>query len=203
MQAWAVEALHLYCEGMKGDDWRYSGSWFDRLADQSTPNAFTANDIVAVSMLSVRVPALAAIRILKTDRDELSRSLVAIGADRPIWEANSDALEDGSHADKLWRRLTGMTGVGPVIAGKLMAAKRPNLVPVYDEHVHAALGAPQGRFWLALRQSMLESHEAVARVLHEAGVNVTVLRAADIVVWMHQHGWINAQDALEPPPTLT
>ncbi len=64
-------------------------------------------------------------------------------------------------------------------------------------------GAPQGRCWLALGQSMLDSHDAVARVLQEASVNVTVLRAADIVVMDASARLGQRRGRMEPRPTLS
>lgn len=204
-RAWAVQALHTYSNGKttKGE-WLYSGAWFDRLIEASEPNAFTANDIVAVSMLSVTVPALAAIKLLRTDDSVASSKLLRrIDAQHPIWEADQDELGPGSPADELWHLLRSLDGVGSVIAGKLIAAKRPNLIPVYDQHVQAALGPPRGQFWTAMSLAMREAHETVAAVVNEAGVDVTPLRAVDIVVWMHQHGWTWADESLEPPPRFT
>ena len=152
---------------------------------------------MAVTMLSVEVPVHAAISLLGTARDHFSGLLTAVGPDRPIWETDAAELADGSPADLLWQSLCRLHGVGPVTAGKLMAAKRPSLIPIYDQHVDAALGYPPGRFWAGMRMAMQDAHEAVAEVVAVAGVAVTPLRAVDIVVWMHQHG---AQDRLPPPP---
>ena len=202
-RTWAIEALRTYCEGRtKEGGWLYSGGWFDRLADRSQPDSFTTRDLVAVTMLSVTVPPHAAIRILETERKDFSRCLTAVGPDRPLWEADEAELAAGSPADDLWQRLKGLHDVGPVIAGKLMASKRPNLIPLYDQHVYAALGWPRGQFWEAMRTSMVDAHEAVVEVVAEAGVAVTAVRAVDIVVWMHQHGWVWAGGELNAPPTL-
>ncbi len=84
-----------------------------------------------------------------------------------------------------------------------MAAKRPSLIPVYDQHVEAALGPPSDQFWVAMQASMIEAHEAVSEVVVEADVDVTTLRAVDIVVWMHQYGWTNAGPQIDPPPSVS
>lgn len=202
-RGWAVAALRTYCEGRSDSGgWRYSGAWFDRLADRSDPYTFTTSDLVAVTMLSVTVPAHAAIRILEPERDDWSHLLRSIGGDHPIWEADEAELATDSPANELWHRLQGLGGIGPVIAGKLLAAKRPNLLPVYDRHVQAALGWPRGQFWLAMQASMAQAHQAVAEAISEAEVVVAPLRAVDIVVWMHQHGWVWADGELDAPPTL-
>lgn len=199
---WAIEALRTYCHGRSDGDWLYSGAWFDRLAARTEPDSITARDLVAVTMLGVTVPARAAVRLLETERDDFSRLLREIGPDRPIWEADEAEFVEGSPADELWHRLDNLRDIGPVIAGKLMAAKRPSLIPVYDQHVHAALGWPTGQFWMTMRESMVEGHEAAAEAVKMAGAEVTALRAADIVVWMHQHGWTWAEGRLDVPPTV-
>ena len=203
IREWAVDALRTYCEGRTDDDaWLYSGAWFDRLAARSHPDAFTADDLVSVTMLSVAVPPHAAIKLLTHDGNVFSSLLAAIGPNRPIWETPEADLEEGSPADELWHRLKDLHGVGPVIAGKLLAAKRPGLIPIYDQHVRDALGWPKGHFWVAMQASMTEAHGAVTDAIADAKVNVTPLRAVDIVVWMHQHGWKSAASRLEPPPSI-
>lgn len=192
---WAVSALHAYCRGTDGAGQPlYTGQCFERFADRHRPDTFTTSDMVAVSMLSVNIPPRAAIRLV--DGHEADTLLAAIGPDRPIWESE---LGDDDAADELWRALTDLEDVGPVTAGKLMAAKRPQLVPIYDQHVNAALRPPRRRFWRAMRRSMEEGHGAVSEVLAASDVGVTPLRAVDIVVWMHQHGWRYSGGAVVAP----
>src|SRR5687768_3715338 len=94
---WAVQARRTYCGGQLVEGALvYSGGWFDRLADRSAPDSFSAADLVAVSMLSVNVPAHAAIRILGTEHRRFSDLLGALGPDRPIWEADPADLADGA-----------------------------------------------------------------------------------------------------------
>lgn len=201
--SWAVEALQAYCDGRTEQGWwLYTGAWFDRLAGQSEPDAFTAQDLVAVGMLSVTVPAHAAIQLLETEREDFSKLLQRVDKAHDIWEVEEAELAPGSHADDLWHRLKKLDGVGAVIAGKLLAAKRPRLIPVYDQHVHAALGPPHGEFWMAMRLSMKDAHQIVTEAVSEAGVALSPLRAVDVVVWMHQHGWPWGRESLRPPPTF-
>lgn len=198
---WAVTALQAYCHGTRAEGRPlYTGACFEALAARDHPDAFTASDLVAVSMLSVTVPPRAAIRLLvDTEADALLR---AIGPDRPIWETEESDLDDDSPASRLWEFLRSLEDIGPVTAGKLMAVKRPQLVPIYDQHVGAALGPPRRHFWLAMRRSMIDAHGAVESVVQSAGVAVTPLRAVDIVVWMHQHGWTDSAGTVPQPPAV-
>jgi hypothetical protein len=56
---------------------------------------------------------------------------------------------DSSPADQAWHLLDARDGVGWVIAGKLLARKRPHLIPVWDHVVRCAMGYPENA-WLWL-----------------------------------------------------
>lgn len=77
-----------------------------------------------------------------------------------------------------------------MIAGKLLARKRPRLLPVYDKVVRCALGRPRPSFWLALYAALREDDRALHRQLlalrQVAGVPeaVSALRVCDVAVWM-------------------
>ena len=80
------------------------------------------------------------------------------------------------------------TGIGWVIAGKLLARKRPKLIPVYDSIVRCQFGAPQ-HVWMKLHGRLAENGGSLRTVLAEAratvGVDdkVSVLRAPDVILW--------------------
>jgi hypothetical protein len=123
---WAVRSLRSYYR-------EYSGGWFERLSDRAHPFAFQAGDIVAVSTLGVAVPAEASIWLLDdAGRDATASLLSAIPHGVGIWEADETDLDAVSAAQRLWELLDRRPGIGPVIAGKLMAARRPELIPVWD-----------------------------------------------------------------------
>ncbi|GMA33199.1 hypothetical protein GCM10025875_31910 [Litorihabitans aurantiacus] len=83
---------------------------------------------------------------------------------------------------------------GPVRTSKLLARKRPHLVPIYDEHIRTQFGAPHsGDQWSAwagmFADPTLVQHLAALR--RSAGVDgsVSLLRVLDVVVWMEgKHG---------------
>src|SRR4051794_18915152 len=104
------------------------------------PTASPLNDLVAVTMLGVEVPARAAHWILADGADELAALLVSIQpASLEIWDPASD-LSPQSSAWQLWRLIRDRHGIGPTISSKLLAAKRPHLFPINDSVVGAALG---------------------------------------------------------------
>lgn len=200
----AAGSLHSYCNGKLNDPEkspRFSGAGFEWLIDRENPDRITERDLLAVTMLRVAVPPRAALWILGDGQQEVSDLLVEIGPDRPIWEAEDDELVEDAPAERLWRRLKRFDELGSVIAGKLVAAKRPSLIPIWDQHVDEALGPPPHGFWLGVRNSLRECHHLVEEVIAYVGVELTVLRAVDIVVWMRQYGY-KFDDALGPWPPL-
>ncbi|MEV6655019.1 DUF6308 family protein [Streptomyces sp. NPDC051219] len=85
-------------------------------------------------------------------------------------------------------------GVGPVVAGKLLARKRPRLIPVYDIRVKSLLERPKvdNTFWAALRQALQADEMALYRQLlrlrEKAGIgdDIAALRVFDVIAWMHE-----------------
>jgi len=118
-----------------------TGAWFNRLADPD-PHRLTAQDLVAVTTLSVEVPAAVAIWI-----DQNAADITALLENIPtcsISDAAPTDLDEQSSAQRLWDLLrhrrwpdgkVDANGVGPVTAGKLLSAKRPALIPIWDQWV--------------------------------------------------------------------
>lgn len=183
----AVMALRSYY----GINHHYTGSAFDSLLDPTTPDTYTAKDMLAVSMLSVTVPARAALCLLEGEADE---ALAVVAHRTSLWTHPEMLDRDGS-AWALWRLVESHHNVGSTIASKLLAVKRPDLLPIYDQHVAEALhfGESYWSFWqdVARSPSVKGLTDAVRLAMVEAGApdSVTTLRAIDVVVWMRQHGW--------------
>lgn len=174
----------------------FTGSRFEHLAGggdrPEVADRFTAEDLVAVQTLSVTVPASVALDLLESRLGaRLSGLLQAIPWDIDMVDAEADILAEGSPADQAWHLLCAQHGVNWVIAGKLLARKRPRLLPVYDKVVRCALGRPRPSFWLALHAALREDDAALHRRLLElrqaAGLPETVsaLRVCDVAVWMN------------------
>ncbi|MFC5061572.1 DUF6308 family protein [Actinomycetospora atypica] len=190
---WCRATLETYWRRTAHGRPLYSGSRFDDLGD-NPPNHLVADDIVAVSMLSVDVPAHATLRFLDESAAEITRLLTAIPADVDLHEAGVGLVDHGSPADDLWSflRTNGDTpGAGPVTTSKLLARKRPRLLPVYDDVVRGKLGlrGPQ-EHWLVV-QGLLREDPRRVDVLRRAresakGVpsGVALLRVLDVLLWM-------------------
>lgn len=126
----------------------YTGARFETFQGggdaPAVADTFTAADLVAVSLLSVDVPGAAALRILGDDADNLNRPLSRIPADRELRDAADDEIGPSSPAEQLWA-VVRSAGVGRVTTSKLLARKRPDLLPVIDTVVTEVLGQLDGR----------------------------------------------------------
>lgn len=176
----------------------FTGAWFEFVGGGGdtprTANAITADDLIAVHFLSVVVPrAVAADLLLGPLGSDVSVHL----ADTPTdVELGSDAarrlLQDGGPADRAWKLLEDPDEMGWVTAGKLLARKRPRLVPVYDRVVRCALGRP-AKPWLQLNDMFAVEAGALPELLthvrSEAGVDqrVSPARVLDVILWMRHH----------------
>ena len=113
---------------------KFTGRRFERLGGggdaAEVANRFTGDDLVAVTLLSVDILGEAAITILEDTSIGAGLNEIPCGVD--LWDAPRSVVEPSSAAEQVWRRLKGIGGVGWVTADKLLARKRPRLLPVYD-----------------------------------------------------------------------
>jgi hypothetical protein len=185
-----VAALRTYF----GPNHHYTGAAFDDLIAESPPDEYTCADIVAVSMLSVTVPARASLALLGGAANDL---LESIPSNATVW-SNPELLDRGSDAWTLWNLVNSYNDIGRTKTSKILAAKRPGLVPVYDQYVAAALGFGKN-YWAFWQDVASEATHVgggdlpvlVDRARSDAGVpeHVSALRIIDAVVWMRHHGW--------------
>ncbi|TCN33463.1 hypothetical protein EV644_12284 [Kribbella orskensis] len=193
----AVEDLaSYYQEGPPGTG--YSGRWFERIGtpeDQERDrNRLTADDIVAVSALGIRLPITVSSRLLGEDAAEISELLAEIPADVDLWDASRSDLGPRSAAGRLFQRFRAMAwnggehGTSGVTASKLLARKRPLLIPIYDRQVRTLVGLSNGaNWWVSLNAALTQELREHLEVLHqEAGLEpiITPLRTLDVVLWM-------------------
>lgn len=173
----------------------YTGRLFEQFAGggdrDGSANVFTYDDLVAVESLSVQVPPEAAYTLMHGPLggalEDLLR-LVPTNVDLGTPEAHPH-LGRESAADRAWALLKAQTGIGWVTAGKLLARKRPRLLPVYDDVVRCVLGAPKD-VWLALDRALADANvqEQVTKLRPAAPIHVSALRVVDVAVWMRHHG---------------
>ncbi|WP_219822985.1 DUF6308 family protein [Nocardia nova] len=187
----AVLALHRYF----GDPYLqrcYTGAYFDSWppgCGGDDADRFTAEDLVAVTFLSVTVPPLAARALLVTEADRYSRMLEEVGPDRDL----ADEAEPPTPSWPAWQleyAVRALPGLGRTTASKLLARKRPRLLPIWDTVVAAVFGTQDrhlGPVWEALRHNDNQLHHRLTAIRELAGLpqDISVLRVLDVVAWMH------------------
>ncbi len=187
----AVRCLRAYF-GLNGSE-AFTGARFERWAGggdaPETRDRYTADDLVAVSMLGVEVRGRAAISILETSSAQLSELLSSIDTQQELVDVSDGVIEPSWPAWRAWQLLKDVPHVDWVIAGKLMARKRPKLIPVYDTIVRNKVGAPDS-YWESLRRALGADDRALynrlVRLRTTAGIgeDISAIRVFDIVVWM-------------------
>lgn len=171
----------------------FTGRFFHILADDDRPDEITELDITAVSMLGVTIPPKVAIWLLDEGRPEVSELLHAIPTDVDIWDAG-DLITPNGELRELWSLLrTGSwptpgrgNGMGPTKTSKLLAAKRPRLVPVYDSVLNA-LFPKVDSYWTAFERALSDDKlRALFSVASMGGApeGATFLRRLDAMLWM-------------------
>ncbi|WP_307841675.1 DUF6308 family protein [Streptomyces endocoffeicus] len=140
---------------------------------------FDSNDLVAITLLSVSLRPHGAMNLLTDPDGNWARLLSLIPRDARLENPGSDALiEEGGPAWELWERLVGTKrypskpdGSGPVVAGKLLARKRPHLIPIYDIRIKELFERPKvdHSFWAALA-AVLRADNGACRCAAGGGV---------------------------------
>lgn len=172
-----------------------SGAMFERFGgggdNDATRDRVTVEDLVAVSMLEVHIPGSAALRILGPDAAEISAYLAKIPTNVDLAGADDGLILQDSDAWTLWDFIRGYPGMGRTTTSKLLARKRPRLLPVQDTHVLNAVGHPDN-FWPALREFLRQDRSAWSSWLREVrslsavGDDISELRVFDVLVWSEE-----------------
>jgi hypothetical protein len=170
----------------------YTGSHFDGLP-ATAADKITADDIVAVACLSVHIPAAASVKIL----GEHAAQIAALLADVPKTDLEDIPFEDhdklfgeGTAALALWRVLRNHKGIGQTTASKLMARKRPGVIPIFDSVVGRVTGFPNAdgtwRAWHLALSGDAALTDGLRNLQKCADLErISLLRILDVVLWMH------------------
>ncbi|MGP5229038.1 MULTISPECIES: DUF6308 family protein [Micrococcaceae] len=206
----ALSHVQSYFEDQSnGRPW-FTGSRFETFAgggDQNEPHRITAHDLIAVSMLSVHVPAQAALGIIETLGGEIESLLEELPVDVCFEELSGEEFDtllgDSSPAEKIWdllRQRDDRWEVGQTTASKILARKRPQLIPVYDSVVGRAAGlkdsTEQWNLWFSSFHDA-NSEAGIERLrslrAKSGQAHLSLLRILDIVLWMEHRN--NASEA--------
>jgi hypothetical protein len=176
-----------------GDGPLYVGCMFDRYAgggdNESVRHVLTAEDVVAVSMLGVTVSGRAALRLLGSDARHISTLLASIPCNVDLVDAGPTDIGPESPAWELWCLVAACFPDDETSASKLLARKRPRLMPIEDRSVMASLGH-EGDYWAALRHFLFRDSHAASKWLQAvrtyAGLeeDISEIRIFDILTWM-------------------
>lgn len=172
---------------------KFSGSRFELLAGggdrPEVADKFTADDLVAVSTLAVSVKGDAALALLEHRSEEFGALLAAIPVTDRLADLPADALGESWPVRALYRKLMGLPHVGVTTATKLMARKRPHLVPIMDTVVERELEIVKENYWRPLHAWLTAdgktNHRQLERLHDAAGLpaNISTLRVFDVLVW--------------------
>lgn len=140
-----------------------------------------------MSMLGSHVPARAALVILGDAREHLAGPLAGIPTNLDLVDADDSVIDGRSTVALLRDVLLRLPGVGPVTAGKILARKRPRLVPTEGGAPAQGSGHSGPGYWRALRDLLRADdchlHRLLTEILGEIELDGTVsaVRAFDVL----------------------
>lgn len=170
----------------------YTGAMFDSWDSTSTRTAdrdrFSADDFVAVTLLSVNAGGDAARALLRDRAAEFSDLLAKVGPDRDLGD-EPGPIDRSWPAWELETRLRSVRGIGITVASKLIARKRPRLYPIYDSVVTEVLGTKRAHL-VPIHTTLATSPDLrrrlrVARHHAQLPESISELRVLDVITWMH------------------
>ena len=193
----AVRLVQTYF-GIAPGSTRHEGVSFETIGarwdEPSAANEVTPADLISLATLSVEVKGAAAIALLGAGlRPQISDLLgqIPLGLSLADPEA-ADILNADSHASRLWDLVRTAPKFGPTRTSKLLARKRPLLLPIYDSVIRAQLGLKDSRgHWVLMHDLVTRDggalYERAERIRETVGLDSTVtpLRIIDIVLWRH------------------
>lgn len=164
-------------------DGSFAATTFDTLPDNDR-DRFTTTDLLAVTLLDVALPPPSVRSLLETDAEKFNDLLAAVPGNVDLWDVSD---EDLANSEALYWALRKLPKVGRTRASKLMARKRPRLIPVVDSVIIQALNLGDDT-WVALRaclsdRGVRDSIEAIRPDNAPTG-SISTLRLLDAAVWM-------------------
>lgn len=185
-------AARLLLEAYYDPAGRFAASTFETLG-RNDPEVLGDDDLLAITLLDVRVPPDTIRQILGADSASLSEGLRAIGSDTPLWKATDRALVA---AGTMWDSLRKMRGIDWVTAGKLLARKRPMMIPVVDKWTIRVLPAAKGEVWTTLRLALDDKdlRKRIEKLRPRTASSATpTLRLLDALLWIRHSESSNAR----------
>lgn len=177
-------------------DGPFAATTFDTLPDNDR-NRFTTTDLLAVTLLDVALPPPSVRSLLDTDADAFNGLLAKVPDDVDLWDVSD---EDLAHAEALYWALRKLHNVGRTRTSKLMAPKRPRLIPVVDSVIIEALNLGDDS-WEALRACLGDAEVRASieacRPDNAPAKSISTLRLLDAAVWIRCSQSRHAKNARE------
>ncbi len=188
----ALALLRQYYGDTYLDAGCYTGAFFDSWAPynrDADADRFTADDLVAITFLSVNVKPSAARQLLVTRAARFTELLESIGPDRDLVD-EADALTPETPILLFEQELKSVPDIWRTKATKLMARKRPRLVPIYDVVVGRVLNTKlvhRDPIREALRANGGALDARLRSIRSKAGLpdEISALRVLDVIAWMY------------------
>ncbi|MBO4206111.1 hypothetical protein GSF22_08835 [Micromonospora echinofusca] len=134
------------------------------------------------------MPATTTRIVLRDRTTELADLLAQVEPDRDLVDVDQP-IDHNWPAWRLHTALTSIPWIKRTIAGKLLARKRPRLLPIYDRYVAQVTGC-EADHWQPLRRALLADdralHHRLLRSRDALGLpaEVSALRMLDVICWM-------------------
>lgn len=176
-----------------------AGATFD-LLEPNPPDAVGPADLLATGLVGAPPSALAVRHLLGRAAADLEARLQAIPADVDLWSSPGPVL---AALAELWSVVQEADGIGPVRATKLLARKRPRLVPLLEPAGAALLELPPGAHWATLRAVLADAgrRERIEALRPSAtDARLPLLRLFDVAVWTAASGGRRERTGAVPGP---
>jgi hypothetical protein len=174
----------------------FTGSFFEKYSEKSDPNCFDGNDVSAAISLSITGASYWVASLLNEEIDLSVFTKFEYGV--CISEVGIEFFDD-PQISKIYGQLKLLNGISRVTASKLLASKRPNLFPIFDNDVSSLFLHSDGKSWqqkgsyLAWCKSMQIVladkivSDLLKKFLESSGEVCQPLRALDVIFWLESY----------------
>ena len=169
----------------------FTGSFFEKYSEKSDRYCFDGNDVSAAISLSITGSGFWVTSLLNEQID-LSY-FNKHDYNFCISDAEGDFF-DKSQIKEIYKQLDRINGISQVTASKLLASKRPNLFPIFDNDVSSLFLHSDGVSWKDNYLDWCKSWQQVmkdenvdallAQILKETMSVCQPLRALDVIFWL-------------------
>lgn len=195
----AILLLQGYYAGVLRNGIGFEGGWWDGFDPSGTRDAtrdeFTADDLLSTSLLSIRIRPTALLQILGERAGPLGAALQTLGDDRELAALSAREVRILEAESTIWRELRSIPSIGSTTTSKLIARKRPNLIPIYDGVVGKAVyGGTSRAQWARLHKALTADGAAVSTHLKSLRARsglpdwISPLRIFDVIAWLDESG---------------